>query len=237
VTRYPGIIGEVDTLAEVCAGRSIARYGDGEFALCRLGVRIKCERGSPELSARLRGILHNSGECLVGIPNLRAAGPKQQHWSGYSWASTLLADRVYHSAFISRADSAPWINTPEYWAALESLWIGQDVTLVRGESQRALQVSDLIGARSVREVIGPSADAYASYHDLLEQVGTPDRALLCLGPTATVMAVDLCAKGGHAIDLGHVAWFLRKARRGEPMQLTHDEKYGDNTDPRRVAYA
>jgi len=34
----------------------------------------------------------------------------------------------------------------------------------------------------------------------------------------------LCAKGVHAIDLGHVGMFLRKYRRGEPMWLSKDDK-------------
>jgi hypothetical protein len=36
--------------------------------------------------------------------------------------------------------------------------------------------------------------------------------------------VDLCAKGVHAIDLGHVGMFLRKARAGRPMTVTTEDK-------------
>jgi hypothetical protein len=38
------------------------------------------------------------------------------------------------------------------------------------------------------------------------------------------MAVDLCAKGVHAIDLGHVGMFVHKKRRGEPMWVTDADK-------------
>ncbi len=38
------------------------------------------------------------------------------------------------------------------------------------------------------------------------------------------MAVDLCKKGVHAIDLGHVGLFLKKHRQGLPMWLSKDDK-------------
>jgi hypothetical protein len=38
------------------------------------------------------------------------------------------------------------------------------------------------------------------------------------------MAVDLCAIGIQAIDLGHIGLFLRKHRRGEPMVVTQADK-------------
>lgn len=221
---YPDVLDEWSTLQEVCAGRSLARYGDGEFALCA-GHDLKCQVATPRLSALMRDILHESGDCLVGIPNLWADGPKAAYWRRRQTdARFLSSSRRYVSAFISRADSAPWIDTPEYWAALESLWVGQDVTLVRGaNSERGLKAIDLVGAR-VREVLCPRINAFADYDAIREHIGTPKRVLLCLGPTATVLAVDLCARGVHAIDLGHVAFFLRKHRRGEPMMMTVEDK-------------
>ena len=56
-------------MALVAGGRSLARYGDGEFKLCADGGGIKSQVGHPELASRLRAILRESGECLVGIPN------------------------------------------------------------------------------------------------------------------------------------------------------------------------
>jgi hypothetical protein len=222
MTAYPSVLSELDTLRAVCAGRSLARYGDGEFKLCG-GRDIKSQRHAPELGRRLRGILKESGDCLVGIPNLRSRTPKTGFWAPYVRVAPLLADRSYVSSFISRPDSAPWIDTPEYWDALASLWRGHDVTLVRG-SQKSLAPDDLVGAGIVADVGGPRQHAWADYDELLERIGRPARALLCLGPTATVLAVDLCARGVHAIDLGHVALFWRKHVRGLPMTMTPEDK-------------
>lgn len=216
---YPSVLSESDTLDRVLAGASLARYGDGEFNLCE-GHGLKCQRYEADLSRRLREILIDSGDCLVGIPNIRSNTPKLPFWSKYlKRGARLLADRPYVSSFITRPDSAPWINTSDYWQRLESLWVGQDVTLVRG-SLRSLLPTDLFGAKSVREVLAPPLHAWSDYDRLMREIGTPSRALLCVGPTASVMAVDLCARGVHAIDIGHAGMFLRKYRRGETMTMS-----------------
>lgn len=220
--KYPLVVGESETLDLVCAGASLARYGDGEFALAR-GSGIKSQAFDPTLSFRLREILEDSDRCLVGIPNIRAATPKAAYWRRYEPAAEMLTDRPYVSSFITRPDSAPWIDTPEYWRRLESLWVGQAVVLVRGSS-KSLTSADLVGAKVVREIQAPRINAFSQYEELLEQIGTPERVLLCLGPTATVLAVDLCARGVHAVDLGHVGMFLKKHRRGEAMTVTEADK-------------
>jgi hypothetical protein len=177
----------------------------------------------PELQKKLAGILKASGDCLVGIPNILSATPKAKYWNRYRWATDFLVQRAYVSAFVTRPDSAPWINTDAYWKQLESLWIGQDVTLVRGGT-RSLTAADLIGARSVREIVAPREHAFRQYAHIRSAIGHPPRVLLCLGPTATVLAVDLCANGMHAIDLGHVGLWLKKYRQGQPMVITAKDK-------------
>lgn len=227
--KYPRVFGEVETLQRVVAGASLARYGDGEFKMASRVVGIKSQVANERLSERLASILTTSGSCLVGVPNIHAvidehvSDQKVEHWSKYLNYRSLLSDRPYYSSFVTRPDSAPWINTPEYWALLESLWLGQDVTLVRG-SGKSLVGEDLDGARTVTEIVAPRQHAWAEYASLLARIGTPKRALLCLGPTATVMAVDLCARGVHAIDLGHVGMFLRKVKRGQPLVVTEEDK-------------
>lgn len=226
MTRYPDVANESDTLDLVLAGHSLARYGDGELKMAEHGAGIKSQVADPALSARLLGILVESGACLIGIPNIRSDTPKAAHWGKYRRYAGLLSERPYVSSFITRPDSAPWIDTDDYWARLESLWVGQDVTLVRG-STKSLTADDLVGAGTVTEIIAPRQHAWAEYASLLERVGRPTRVLICLGPSATVMAVDLCAQGVQAIDLGHVGMFLRKRRRGDPMWVTDDDRSHD----------
>jgi len=223
--RYPVVLSEHETLARVVAGTSLARYGDGELRQARMSCDIKPQVASGTLTTRLREILRSSGSCLVGIPNIHAEGPKAAHWHNYRWAASLLSTREYGSAFITRPDSAPWINTDDYWTLLHSLWVDRDITLVRG-AQKSLTKDDLVrwGAKSVREILCKPQNAWDDYADILREIGTPERALLCLGPTATVLAVDLCAKGVHAIDLGHIGMFAKKRERGLPMWVEKADK-------------
>lgn len=235
MTQYPNVLDEFATLRLIVDGRSISRYGDGELKMASHDAGIKSQMSDGKLSQRLREILIDSGECLVGIPNIRevvhrhVSDQKVEHWAKFMRYGRLLNPTTeYVSSFVTRPDSAPWINTPEYWTLLESLWKGQDVTLVRG-SGKSFTAERLMewGARSVEEILTPRQHAWADYDSLMKRIGRPERALLCVGPTATVMAVDLCAKGVHAIDCGHCAMFYRKYRAGEPMTVTEDEKSVD----------
>lgn len=225
---YPRVVDEVTTLRQVLAGHSIARYGDGEFSMA-CGGAMKSQAYDEGLSRRLREILLDSGPCLVGIPNIHPDidTPKRSGWDKQIARGIRLTDptRTYHSAFITRPDSAPWIDTLEYWDLVEQVWRDQDVVLVRG-SEKSLLPSDLTGARSVREVKTRPQHAWQDYAAILAAVDPrPEtRVLLCIGATATVMAVDLCARGVHAIDLGHLGMFLRKHRRGDPMWVTAEDK-------------
>lgn len=224
LTPYPTVLGERETLDLVLAGRSLARYGDGEFHLCA-GQPAKAQAFAPRLRDRLQMGLATSGDCLIGIPNIRSKTPKSVFWQAQAPRALrfLVSGREYVSSFITRPDSAPWIHTADYWGALELLWQDRDVTLVHG-GRHGLTASDLSSATVVHDIVAPERDAWADYDGLLKAIGTPARALLCLGPTATVLAVDLSARGVHAIDLGHVGLFLRKARRGQPMALTPGDR-------------
>lgn len=234
MNAYPKILGESETLDLVRSGRSIARYGDGEFKMAAINCGIKSQDGDLRLSQRLAEILKAPGDCLVGIPNIHevissglSTDQKVEFWSKHLRFHRLLNPAVqYSSAFISRPDSAPWIDTDDYWNRLQSLWVGQDVTVVHG-SHKSLQPEDLIGARTITSIQCPKRNAFAEYDEILERIGSPSRALVCLGPTATVLAYDLCKRGVHAIDLGHTAIFLRKRRRGEPVVVTEDDRAVD----------
>ncbi len=232
---YPHVVSEAETLERILAGQSIARFGDGEFKMAGRHAGIKSQVADDRLSDRLSEILIDSGDCMVGIPNIHAvisehvSDQKVEHWSRHLVFRNLLVEREYVSAFITRADSAPWINTSDYWQAFEQLWIGQDVTIVRG-SGKSFKPDDLIGAGTVTEIITDRQHAWAKYDEILARVLSvkPRRVLIGLGPTATVLAVDLCARGIHALDLGHAALFLRKYRRGETdTRLSDVEKYGE----------
>ncbi len=212
--RYPQIIGEITTL-KMCSSKSIARFGDGEWR-CAVGGGCTSQRPDPNLAAELRQALKIPGDCLVGLPNPFAAegAPRRESWIRYTEPkfSSLCGAKTYASSFITRPDNAPWIDTPDYWSDVRSLWRGHDVVLVVGDKKSI--TTEMIGseAKSVREVIGPRQHAYAVIDQLEEQIGkTSARVLLCLGTCATVLAYRLTKKGIHALDLGHIGMFMRHA--------------------------
>jgi hypothetical protein len=213
---YPRVLSERDTLAAVREGLGLARYGDGEIKLAR-GRDAKSQHGDPVLAKALARILiAPPNNCLVCIPNVASPTPKAAFWTPYGEKQVArLYDphRVYGSSFITRPDSAPWIDTPDYWAAMIDTWRGLDVVLVRGSS-KSLTAADLGAAKSVREMVVSRQHAWDDYGELLATLmGESRRVILCLGATATVLAWELAAYGVQALDLGHVGMFLRKEGR------------------------
>jgi hypothetical protein len=222
--KYPHVITETRTLALLHDGHSIARFGDGELRLA-IGKECTSQRRVPGLAEELRAMLKAPRNCLVGIPNF-AQTPKAENWTRYAGEqfTKLYGAKEYASSFITRPDSAPWIDTPEYWADVRRLWYGRDVILVRGD-EKSITPAMLDGtAASVRIVDGPRQHAYASIAEIealtLAAAGEIMRdrrqasplVILCLGATATALAWRLAHKPGlQALDLGHIGMFMRHA--------------------------
>jgi hypothetical protein len=207
---YPEILSEDATVDLALSGTSLARYGDGEMSIM-LGGNCVSQVYDPKLSVELRKTAA-SKSVLACIPNI-AASPRQG-WKKYGegkFGALWDQKRTYGSSLITRPDSAPWIDRPDYWAKIRRLWEDQDIVLVKG-TERSLREETLAGAKSIRSVGGPRRDAYAELDAIEEEIGLPSaRVLLCLGPSATVLADRLARKGVHAIDLGHLGMFMRHA--------------------------
>lgn len=213
--KYPLVLNEAPTL-ESCFVNSISRFGDGELRLAIGGTCISQRHNPPKLQKELRDILvSTSSECLVAIPNINAAIHKKDHWRKYGsaqYVNLYREGRMYGSSFITRPDSAPWIDSPEYWSRVRDLWKDKDVVLVVGDKKSITQEMVSTEAKSCREVWGPKVEAYAHIDRIEEEIGTPSGVvILCLGATATVLAARLSKKGVHALDLGHVGMFMKHA--------------------------
>lgn len=220
---WPMVRDEDETLNLVLGGRSIARFGDGEINLM-FGRKCITQPPSVRLACRLKQILDEPGNCLIGIPHMR--GPKSFWKRNYDNPETrglFQLNHTYGSAFITRPDSAPWIDRPDYWEKVRSLWRGRRVTLVRG-SEKSLTREAIPEAGRVHEIVAHCKDAFNNYGRILAAIGESEIVLLCLGPTATILAHDLTKRGQWAVDLGHVGMFLGKHDRGEPMEVTEADK-------------
>jgi len=249
IGAYPEVMSEEVTLELVSKGRSIARYGDGEMNLAMGGSGISQRETSAEMRAELVRILAEPSDCLVGIPNVFSHTPRKSSWLKYATTHIVkyFPQPKYASSFITRPDSAPWIDTPWFWETMRGLWRNKEVTLVYGgPTSKSLQPEWLMtdGALSVRPVEGKRTNAYMGIDEIEEKVGKPNHpVLICLGPTATCLAHRLAKKGVWALDLGHVGMFIKSTgafkhevddlstpEYREVLKATH-EKYKDGKRP------
>jgi hypothetical protein len=143
-------------------------------------------------------------------------GPKFASWDRHRdrFLEALEPEASYVSAFVSRPDSAPWIETPDYVALVERIWAGKRVAVLcekGGSMWRAVAPA----ARKATHVRCPSHQAYDIIDDLEREIlkAKPEVAILSCGPTATCLANRLAARGLQAVDLGSAGQFLMRARK------------------------
>lgn len=215
ISWYPEVVDEWTTLRRVLAGASIARYGDGELKIMRGGNCVS-QRFDTQLSNEMAKIIAAPrANLLVGIPTIDSRNPKMENWKKLMprFSPLLTRGATYHSSFITRPDNAPWLGTPDYFDAVETLWKDQIVTFV-GNGQRSLTLEFLqkTGAKQVHWVPCSYRDSYAHIEHLQDEVmhAGNHRVLLCVGPTATCLASRLESAGKHAVDLGHIGMFWRR---------------------------
>lgn len=238
---YPIIKGGEETIHEiVMQGKSISRYGDGEFDLL-LGMDNSFQKKNEKLAIRLAEILKSNLENhIVAIPNVYGAFENRteefkecfrRHLSGgrrEKEYALLDMKKVYYDAFISRPykDYEDKSHAGEHFQMLKQIWNGKDVTIVEGMKTRMGVGNDLLaGVKSCNRILCPVVNAFDFYEDILTAIKKVDRSriiLIALGATATVLAYDLAQEGYQAIDIGHIdieyEWYLRGALKAEVIE-------------------
>jgi hypothetical protein len=211
------VVSERETLKALHDGASIARFGDGELKLM-YGRRCVSQKAVPGIMEELQDVIYNAGRhCLVGIPRICDGAPKNPIWLRYAakFLPFLHETATYYSAFISRPDSAPDIDTVDYWRSVVSLWAGKRVALV-ANGVRSLTPQFLLdtGSTDVEFVECSYAHSYEQIDELFEKVmdTRSHRVILCAGPTATCLADRIASAGRQALDLGHVGMYLNKGK-------------------------
>lgn len=210
---YPDVVDEMSTAQELLRGSSISRLGDGEFKLI-VGQGYVREPANPRLAHELARVVQtpNPG-CIVGIPRLVPSSPKIGNWLQRidRYLPYLTEGTTYYSAFISRPDSAPWINRPKFAKTMQKLWLDRKVAAVCEPTSSLLRMLSH-GAASVHHIPCPSEQAY-SLIDLFEKAileARPQVAFLACGVTATCLANRMAKHGVQTIDLGSGGAFLAR---------------------------
>jgi len=211
VINYPRVQGEVETIAAVAAGYNLGRCGDGEAKIA-VGQGYSREPGSARFAEEMREFIRNPDPyCIVGIPQLNSDSPKLDTWLRNAGRFMRLVDpdRLYYSAFVSRPDSAPWINNQTFIDSVHDLWRGKQA-LVVCEHKGSMHAAVRMTAAKARHIECPTHEAYAVIDELEREVvvARPQIAVLSAGPTATLLANRLAKHQIHAIDLGSAGKFL-----------------------------
>lgn len=218
---------------------SAARFGDGEIKLTA-GRDISFQKNNPALqSALARTLSCDVPGFLVCIPPVFGERSfllekHDAHWKKHLsefrpvWYKYLHEGKTYGNAFLSRCyvllrDKSP---SADYFRRMKRIWAGRDLLIVEGEKSRLGIGNDLFAdARSVTRILGPAENAFDKHDALLEAAkrhGKDKLILLALGPTATVLSLELFEAGYRAVDLGHAdieyEWFLSGAQDRVPVK-------------------
>jgi hypothetical protein len=211
--KYPEVVHEFDTVTELLNGSSIARLGDGEFKMI-VGQGYIREPANERMAKELqRAVKNPHPSCIAGIPRLDDDGPKNLNWLQRidRIKPHLREGMTYYSAFISRPDSAPWINNVKFAKRLQKLWLERHVAVVCEPTSSMLRML-AFGAGKITHIPCPRTQAY-SLIDLFERAvidAKPQIAFLGCGPTATCLANRLAKRGIQTIDFGSGGAFMAK---------------------------
>ncbi len=121
----------------------------------------------------------------------------------------ILKRKKYYSSDITRFYSKykDKSGVSKYIQKLKELWEGRDILIIEGEKSRSGVGNDLFkDVKSIKRILCPAKHAFRVYDKILNAALKIDKkylVLIALGPSASVLAYDLCKYGYQAIDIGH----------------------------------
>jgi len=253
--QIPIIKSADDTVDKILQTKcSMSRFGDGELGVMN-GGRIHFQSRSPKIAQRLKEVIRSTNpNLLIALPDsfgsldnyMPAVINFWRDWMSRKRqmvCSFLDMNRIYYNAFFSRVympfnkTDEHYKNCSEYFEKIKKIWADRDVVICEGVGTRLGMFNDLLGgAKSISRILCPARSAFDKYDEILSTfkgISTDKLVLAALGPTATVLAYDLCNQGYQAIDVGQLdleyEWFLRK---GVTYPLP-EFKYVDGTEEGR----
>lgn len=207
---YPDVKNEFETIAKVLKGYNLARFGDGEAKIA-CGFGYSREPVNPKLSKEILQVLQKPNEgVIVGIPTMYSGGPKYTNWLRHAerFCKILDPNLQYYSSFVSRPDSAPWIDNSDFCSKVEQLWAGK-FAVVLCEKKGSILTAVKRKAERIIHIECPTHEAYSDIDNFEKEIMLldPDIAILSCGPTATCLANRLMI---HAVDVGSMGKMLSR---------------------------
>ena len=212
IKHHPPVLSESESIERIVRDKvSVARFGDGEYKLCR-NKSLRFQRHSKELAHRLRMILY------CDVPNFYAAvvspllGGENHKWKNHF---------VHNYRIIVKLNDTPRLNSlvsfvekPGDIDRMKSIWHNRKAALIT--NPQTMRMAESCGfftnASALNFISVPNTETFSRYPSLLKEAKRqPDDTLFLLacGPTATVLAYNLHIAGYQAVDIGG---FIRRAR-------------------------
>lgn len=254
---YPDIRSAEETINKIVnEHKSLARFGDGEFSTIEGRVRHRFQSEPDErLAQRLKEVLRSTEESLlVGVADNYGSLEKyteqaKREIRGYltpqirrEHLHLLDPQGIYYDAYVTRpyvmyADNQTDAPAKRF-ENLRRMWADRKCLIVEGNQTRMGIGNNLFdNAAEISRILCPAENAFRRYSDILEScLKQPQDTLflLALGPTATVLAYDLCRAGYQALDVGHVdleyEWFLR----GKGKRTVVNGKYNNELEEQKT---
>lgn len=205
------IINEEETIDEIKKGKSIARFGDGEFIRIILEGRgiSKLQSYDPLMRKKLIEILTNQVENLmIGIPRIEI----KRGWIIYFHKKfkkfiidKKIKNNIFASAFFSRPSMVNRSND-EYFKKIMSIWNDKKIVLIN--FNKDIINHNLFKHCEIDFIKINRNNCFSSYNEILNKCkyfyNSKRIFLISAGPTATCLAYDLTCDGELGIDIGQI---------------------------------
>lgn len=238
-TPPPQILTIDETIDTIIKNKlSVSRFGDGELSMLITHHDIGFQKSNNLLSQRLSETLNSTNQnLLICIPkvflkkdlkNLNKDAFK--FWHRYVIKKRQIIypllnfKKIYGNAQFTRIyidlDKKYKHLAANNFAKIKQIWEKRNIIIIEGRYTRFGVGNDLLNnALSTKRIICPEKNAFDKYQQIFTEALKQDKTslfLIALGPTATVLASDLCNNGFQAIDIGHLdieyEWFLMGAK-------------------------
>ncbi len=211
--------------------KSLSRFGDGELIWMNGGKLDSFQQYSDEFAEDLRKAFQNKNKnLLIGIPigifdskycNIRV----KMHWAiiKSEFYSRLIKFIDFNKKYSNASITRPYIDYNNYdysteaFKNLKRIWDNKKVVFVEGEKTKLGLGNDLFdNAKEIKRIICPAMNAYEKLDEIeksiKKNVQKTDLILTALGPTASILASDMCNEGYQIVDIGHIDieyyWYL-----------------------------
>lgn len=207
---------------EFNAGKSVARYGDGELRILERIPSNFYQKNNDKLVEELEKItLHKNKKLIVCMPlplkstkglvfSTKLFWISNTYWNRKKWAKYIDLDYEYGNTQVTRPyiDYIDKESAKKRYENLRRIWDGKSICLIEGSKTHLGEGNDLFNnAKEIKRIIAPATNAFDHIDELLAKAKKVDKKfifLIALGPAATVLASELAKHERRAFDVGHI---------------------------------